>query len=179
MQPIQKKNMDKSAEALAANDKHQALLDYHLDNGYQSFTRHLRNAKTENMRPVTHLQSKAPILQKSMTMGELGELVGEDACGPQDNPGPRGVDEDVVRGGSSLSQASEDAAEAEMADTLRENASDGLQSLDAEYDVVDEDEARLSRRIQANWIGDKSALRGKGHHSSESNLAWGNELLQR
>ena len=123
MQPIQKKNMDKGAGALATNDKHQALLDYHLDNGYQSFTRHLRNAKTENMRPVTHLQSKAPILQKSMTMGEL---VGEDACGPQDNPGPRGVDEDVVRGGSSLSQPSEDAAEAEMADTLRENASDGL-----------------------------------------------------
>jgi hypothetical protein len=37
--------------------------------------------------------------------------------------------------------------DADIADTLRENVSAGNNSLNAEYDVIDEDEAKLSKKL--------------------------------
>ena len=67
------------------NEKYQALLDYHLEHGYHSFTRHFRSVKRENMRPVTHLQNQAPITQKSMTVGDMADSDVEDFPGPMDD----------------------------------------------------------------------------------------------
>ena len=139
-------------------------MDFHLEKGYQCFTRHFRSVKRENMRPVTHLQSQAPISQKSMTLGELADSDLDDFPGPQDNSNYQ--KNDIRNKYGSL--PSEGELEGEVADTLKENESDDAHSLNAEYDVVDEDEARLSRRIQANFIGDRSSQRGRGHHKNSN-----------
>ena len=55
-----------------------------------------------------------------------------------------------------MSQPSDVDLEGDGADTLKENDSDSINSIDAEYDVEDDDEARLSRRIQSNVIGHRS-----------------------
>ena len=58
-----------------------------------------------------------------------------------------------------MSVPSDHDLENDAADTLKENDSNSINSIDAEYDVEDDDEARLSRRIQSNVIGHRHAQR--------------------
>ena len=83
MQPI-RNNESQTSDKQKLTDKSQALLDFHLEKGYQCFTRHFRSIKRENMRPVTHLMSHAPISQKSMTLGDLGDSEAEDYIDPKE-----------------------------------------------------------------------------------------------
>lgn len=59
MQPIKSANGADGSEQQKTAEKNQQqfFMDFHLEKGYQCFTRHLRSVKRENMRPVTHLQS--------------------------------------------------------------------------------------------------------------------------
>jgi hypothetical protein len=49
-------------------------------------------------------------------------------------------------------------ADADIADTLRENVSVGNNSFNAEYDVIDEDEAKLSKKLNQNNLNRKSII---------------------
>jgi hypothetical protein len=49
-------------------------------------------------------------------------------------------------------------ADADIADTLRENVSVGNISFNAEYDVIDEDEAKLSKKLNQNNLNRKSII---------------------
>ena len=49
-------------------------------------------------------------------------------------------------------------ADAYIDDTLRENVSVGNISFNAEYDVIDEDEAKLSKKLNQNNLNRKSII---------------------
>lgn len=45
-----------------------------------------------------------------------------------------------------------DVFDADVADTLKENMSDEERSLDEEYDVIDEEEPKISRHMATNSL---------------------------
>jgi hypothetical protein len=46
-----------------------------------------------------------------------------------------------------------DVVDADVADTLRENMSDDARSFDEEYDVIDEEEPKISKHMATNSLG--------------------------
>lgn len=112
-----------------------------------------------------------------MTLGELADSDVEDFPGAPDNSNLQKNKKDFNIRNESISVPSEGDLDAEVADTLKENASVEIDSIDAEYDVVDEDEARLSRRIQANVIGERTSQRDTGEKNTNSKHALSNNFF--
>lgn len=101
-----------------------------------------------------------------MTLGDLGESDLEDYVEIKDRNKTKKNQKDFNIRNQSVSVPSDQDLEGDGADTLKENDSDTIHSIDAEYDVEDDDEARLSKRIQNNVIGHRSTQRSSGTKNS-------------
>jgi hypothetical protein len=112
-----------------------------------------------------------------MTLGDLADSDVEDFPGASDGQNFQKNKKDFNVRNESVSVPSEGDFEAEVADTLKENASVEIDSIDAEYDVVDEDEARLSRRIQANVIGERTSQRDGGAKNTNTRHVLSNNFF--
>ena len=137
MQPINAEDKEESTQG-QTDSRNTSLIDYHLDHGYQNFTYQLRGITREYLRPLTHIQNQPPMIQKSLQVDEMADL---------DTDHQEQLDSEAMasmrnRFRTDLAESAKDP-DADIADTLREQISDGPGGFDEEYDVVDEDDKLL------------------------------------